>query len=279
MTARYLMMLALSLGVGAFAAGCSGGGDDGGTKTDGDDDDDDDDDDSCGTGTAPCRDTCFDARQIQVYGQFGYDSVNRVTGTVDLAGYAQISPTYEIYLAEASWQGDLQDTGGYCYIVMPLDNAVNSATATADPRLYWGAQYNPAVDAPLSNCHTPGWELCVDTWGDDVVRDFVGYYGDSYFVAVGDPSETVANDLIPQFGADAIYVIGGALGVPEWLPTDTPGQVDDAYGFAWTTDANLVVQLDANMYLQPLESQTVNVGGNIATAWYELYSCVYWSLQ
>jgi hypothetical protein len=274
MTARYLMMLALALGMGGFAAGCSGDGEKP-TPT-GDDDDDDDDDDVAGP-TGPTGETndFFNPRSLFIYGQFGYDSVARAPATVDLAGYALIPPTYEIYLASATWQNDLNDVNNYCYIIMSLENAGASAVATADPRLYYGAQYNPA-DGYVTNCHEAPTMVDPAAWGDDVGLGFVGYYEGDYFAAVGDPSTTIANDVIPQFPADDQgFVIGGALGVPYFLGY----QVDDIYGFAWGTDANMVVQLDANMYLQPLQASSVNVGGNIATAWYELNSYIYWQFR
>ena len=283
MTARYLMMLALTLGVGGFAVGCSGDGKENPDVGDDDDDDagdDDDDDETAPTGTPGSP--YFDADSIFLAAQFGYNGSTSSAVAVDFGDGTPYEPGIEIILATANWSFDAADQANYCIIILPLTNSSTAPAAIADPRLFWGAQYNTA-EAPLTNCNTPGYELDPNLWGDDVVGLFaVGYYGDygdAWFAAVGTPTTDV-DDVLGNYPDIVDFYIGGAIGIPAFLPSnDTPaGQVNDVYGFVYETDGNMVLAED-NGYLVNIERDSVILPGNIATGWYSMDYLGGWGFQ
>ncbi len=228
------------------------------------------------TACAPdCAEDVFEARHIFIEGQFGYDAATRTTVSADLDGYATVPPAFWIFLAEREWGNDINDIERYCYIMLPFDNA----TYWEEPgnvRLWGGVQYAPSVDEPVSNCHEPGWELERELWGNNVVRDFVRAYEGYYYMAVGDPTLRIVNEVIPQFPPEIQpQVIGGSLGVPGFLGT----RVDEVYGFAWETDENGIVELDVTGYFEGLPRDQVQLGDHMTSAFYDLRSYVYWSLE
>lgn len=278
MTARYLLTLSLALGLTA----CSGGGTDDKptdvTDTTGDDDDDTSPPDPTG-GTGGGGGNYFNATEIHLSSQFAYDSASRTVRAVDFSGYA-LDPDISIILALSTWDGSLASTSQYCAIVLPLTTATYASWVAADPRLWYGVDYNTA-DGALTSCNTPGFELDPNVWGADPAYGFLSdYYGgyNAYGIAVGDMSPDV-NDLLAMYvdPADLVFFLGGRMVIPDWLPGGP--DLDDVYGSAYEVDANFSVVDDGSGYLVPISSASVNLGSNILSAWYSLDALVYWTIS
>lgn len=277
MMLRYMQLMTVTVGIGALIA-CSGddptGTTDKNTTDDGGDDDggDDDDDDDGGVDTVDTAATngFFNASDIYVGAYFTYDAANQipVTGNSD---YGPIDPAYEITLALSSWNNDPAATTDYCFIALVLLNATPRPEAIQDPRLWYGVDYNPAEGA-FANCDQPGYELDPYYWGDDAVGEWL-IDAEFYSASVGELTQAAA-DVIK--GADPTLIpltIGGQLGVPEWLPSDVPGLVDDVYGFVSPIDQSFNIDFSGDVL-----AADVNQGTNIAPGFYNLSSLVYWSL-
>lgn len=285
MTARFLLTLALALGLSA----CSGGDTDDKPTDVTDDTTPGDDDDDATEPTGPTGDpggNFFNATEIHLSSQFAYDSATRSVRAVDFSGYP-LDPDITIVLATASWDGSLQSTSQYCAIVLPLNTATNmqpaTLTAASSERgapLWYGVDYNIA-DSALTNCNTPGFELDPNVWGADPAYGFLSdYYGgyNAYGIAVGEMTADVSS-LLGMYvdPADIVFYLGGRMIIPEWLPGG-PG-LDDTIGTAFEVDAAFSVVDDGSGYLVPISSASVNLGTNILSAWYSMDALVYWTIS
>jgi hypothetical protein len=270
----FLVTLGLFLGLTA----CSGGKDTGTTGDDddddnnvGDDDDDDDDDDSgLDSGQTP-GDQYFDVTYFMVDATFAYDST---TGAVVTATspYGELPSYIGLYMGEAAWEaaGFAFDSDAYCAIILPL-TATAQAAWPAGVGMWYGFDYNVA-DAPGTSCNTPGYELDPELWGTQIEVDLATYYG--WGVGVGPLKEDYIEDYV---GEDIETQILGAYVNNTMLPP--PEGVEGYVSLAFEMNAAYEVTVDNEGLLVALEADTINLGGNIATAYYRVYSRLIWTFQ
>ena len=273
MTLRYVQLLSVAMGVGALVA-CGGSDKDKPTGTT------DPDPEPPVVETAPTGNpgpSYFDATEIHISGTFGYDSDARSQVTVEGA-YSPLPPQYIIALSVAGWF-DFSQVDQYCVVILPFDNATLRTEALKDPRLYYGIDYDGGKkDVALTDCNTEGYELDPVAWGDDPIMTFLYGEEDSYYMAVGDPTKTVS-DLFAAYPDLEVNMVGGAMGIPDWLPTSTiAGVVEDTYGYAFEVDKTFNLVYDNDGFAVPIPNTNIWSGTNMATAYYSLNSLTYWTL-
>lgn len=195
-------------------------------------------DDTATTPTTPTVEppiTYFPASDLFVSARFGWDAPNQRVDVVQRINGTFEYPVIEVILATADWDGNLAAVLNYCSILFVLESSARADWVSADPRLVYGVDWDPAPGA-LTNCNPPLYRLDPFVWGFNVVDRFVA--DSTWGVAVGALQPALAGELQPLLGDDFVYAIGGTFRVGEVLGG---GAVTDVYGYGYAVDADLVL--------------------------------------
>jgi hypothetical protein len=267
MTARFLLSLAIALGL----AGCSG--DTGTTTKDttpGDDDDvvgDDDDNQPTGE-TGDVAPPGFDVRYMLVQGDLGFDSATNSLVEVQVGGGAIPSAIYFLFGTE-TWRGSGFDLGldaEYCAIILPLTSSAFAPWASADPTVWYGVDYTEGVAGAVTDCNTAGKEMDPAILGADPVSALVNDYG-GWGAGIGEWGANWYKYYDPTTTPDffATYVGGRIYSAAGWVGAD------DFLAFPVALDPTTFEAQDDGTYFIGVPSDQVYLGTTIATAWYRIY--------
>ncbi|MBX2802041.1 MAG: hypothetical protein KTR31_30450 [Myxococcales bacterium] len=215
----------------------------------------------------------FDARNVVLYGEFGYDAVAGRLVTV-VQGDLAVPPGLHFWFHTDAWEWDPNDTEEYCTVWIPFAGAVEQVLSV-DPRLWYAFETTGEVvkDDVLTNCNVEGYELASELWGPDPVGDLLR--DTTFFLAIGDLSPTVKALATPK---ELAVWLGGAMGVPSSFETDEPGRYDDVLALAFEMDEANQVTVGTNGLLTSLPADSVNAGGSLRTGYYRMFSTSVWSV-
>lgn len=267
----FLATLAIFLGLTA----CSGGKDTTDEATGDDDDAAGDDDDAVDPPTADTAvdDGFFDIAVFRIDAEFSYDSTTRTVVNAN-SDYGEIPSALYLYYGTTAWEAtglDNAETAEYCVVVLPLVGATPNTTWTTTAGLWTGFDYDVA-GTPGTNCNTPGYELDPASWGTQLEVDIAANY--SWGIGIGALLPAYEEDYATSTVVDQIlgaYINNTMLPEPEGLE----GYV--ALGFQ--IDASYNILVDEEGLLTALDSSAINLGNNIATAYYRVFARLYWTFS
>ena len=148
---------------------------------------------------------------------------------------------------------------------LTLTSSTLASWASGDPTVYFGVDYTGGTGSALTNCNTPGLELDPAIFGTDVIDTLVTQIG-GWGAGIG--------DFGPQFygygtnpGTFADFVGARINATPGFIESDAfyaqPVEIDPT-----TFEA----QLDTSGVPITISPASVDLGGNIATGWYRIFS-------
>jgi hypothetical protein len=287
MTARYLWLLVLSLGLAA----CSGGGtttktgddDDDDTSPPGDDDDDDtapgDDDDDDTNTPPPTGETGtggggsgFYPKYFIIDATFAFDQQTRQLSPYTVYG-TQVDPNVSIYFGNDTWFASYFDfslTAEYCTIQFPLTDSSLAPWVQGDPTLWYGVDYTG--DPVLTNCNDQDHPFDPANWGADPVGAITSY---GWGTAVGEIAPEMAVYIpAPDYTAITEDRAGARVMTQfiyeTWAYLTVPVSVDGSFE----------AQTDGAGYFVTFPPEDVYLGqNNIATGAYIIFGVYYYSFN
>ncbi|MEQ1568821.1 MAG: hypothetical protein ABMA64_24500 [Myxococcota bacterium] len=278
MTARYLLALAIALGV-TGCTGTTGTTKDSGTAGDDDDAVGDDDDDVTGepTGdTAPTAPGGFEVKHLQLQADLAFDASTNSLVEVQLSGGALPSAVYLLWGTD-TWKNagfDQALDSEYCFMMLPMSSSVLASWATADATVWYGVDYVDGVSGVFTDCNTPGKEFDPALLGADPVSTLINDYG-GWGVGIGEWGPTwydfydtaTTPDFFATYVGARVYSASEYVGSSDFLAF--PVELDPA---------TFEPQDDGTAYIG-VPASDVYTGTGIATAWYRIFGLYYYSFN
>lgn len=227
--------------------------------------------DNTAVDSSPREPEYFEASLLVVTADFGWDSEARSLVDVNTSTGA-IPSAVVLRYGSPEWEADGFDSNSehYCVVLIPFTQSQPAIWVNVSASYWIGFDYNSA-DGLSTNCDRGDglYDFDPALWGDDPISPLVGY---GWGLGVG--------ELNPEFAS--VYsgspyesmVFGGII--PSTL---LPPEADDDYvAFALQIDAEYDVITEDGLAV-PLDRSAINLGGNIASAWYRLNGPTVWGFE
>jgi hypothetical protein len=292
MNLRYLLALALPLGMAACTGTVTGSDkttdtnpgdddDDNGTDTVTGDDDDDNGNPDSGGGTNPNVD--FLATYMLIQGDMGFDATINSIVEVNTQGVA-IPPAMYIFFGTEAWFAsgfDFALDTEYCAIIMPLTSSAFAPWASADPTVWYGVDYTDGIGGIVTDCDTPGKDIPDGLLGPDVVDTVFNGYG-GWGMGVGEWGPTFYDTVYGPTGSNYDFLLTNCVGARFYSAGSSYGpwvEPSDFYAFPVSIDPTTYEAQDDGTYLIGVPPADVYTGIGIASAWYRVFGFYYYSFN
>lgn len=292
MNLRYLLALALPLGM----AGCTGvttTGDKTGDTNPGDDDDDtvtdtttgDDDDDNGDSGGGGTNPAGFLATYMLLQGDMGFDATINSLVEVNTQGIG-IPPVVYVFFGTEAWFAsgfDFALDTEYCTIALPLTSSAFAPWASADLTVWYGVDYVDGIGGIVTDCDTPGKDIPDAMIGPDVVDLLYNGYG-GWGAGIGEHGATLYLD--PATGGPATstyaFVHDNCVGARIYSAGSSYGpwvEPSDFYAYPVSFDPATYEAIDDGKNFIGVPPGDVFTGIGIASAWYRIFGYYYYSFN